>query len=181
VVLRSAVHLPFVAALALAACGADTPPAAPDAAPPAADARPPEGQGDEPHGAVAINEIATEPPLGPDWIELRTTGDAPVDISGWYLTDLTDRIDHFLRFPAGTILQPGQYLLVYADDGKVGDGFHANFKLSREDQAYLLDPDGLVVDGVLFLGGTDGRSLARVPDGTGRFFLRDISPGAANP
>jgi hypothetical protein len=146
-----------------------------------ADARPPTGQGDEARGIVAINEIATEPPLGPDWIELRPTGAAAVDVSGWYITDLADRLDHYYRFPAGTVIPAGGYLVVWADGGDPGEGHHAPFKLSREDGVQLLDPDGIVIDGVLFLGAEDGRSLARVPDGAGRFFLRAGSPGAPNP
>jgi hypothetical protein len=163
--------------------GGSLPPSVGTDAGPRPDAKPPQGQGDEPRGSVAINEIATEPPTGPDWIELRLPASqtTAVDLSGWFLTDLPDRLDHFYRFPAGTSLAPGEYLVVIADDSKAGDGHHAPFQLAREDAVHLLDPDGAVVDAVLFLGADDGRALARVPDGAGRFFLRAPSPAARNP
>jgi hypothetical protein len=170
-----------------AACGNETaPPVVPtmaDAGLPLPDAAP-LAQGDEARGIVAINEVASDSPGGaPDWLELRaaTTATTPVDLAGFYLSDAPDRIDHFYRFPAGTTLAPGAYLVVFADGGKPGEGHHAPFKLSREDGVYLLDPDGVVIDSLLYLGAKDGRSLARHPDGSGRFFYAAATPGGANP
>jgi Lamin Tail Domain len=182
------VRRPFLPALLatalLAACGTETPPvttASADAGPPPPDAAP-VAQGDEARGAVAINEVQSSSPGGAsDWIELRTTGTTAVDLTGYYLSDAPDRLDHFYRFPAGTTLAPGAYLVVLADNGKPGEGHHAPFKLSREDGVYLLDPDGQVIDSLLYLGVTDGRSLARHPDGAGRFFYAPATQGGANP
>jgi len=181
---------PFrIAALAVllaTACGQETPSGvtAADAGPPPPDAAP-VAQGDEARGVVAINEVASDSRGGaPDWIELRAAdvpGAATVDLSGFFLSDAPDRLDHFYRFPAGTTLAPGAYLVVLADNGQPGEGHHAPFKLSREDGVYLLDPDGVVIDSLLYLGAKDGRSLARHPDGLGRFFLAAATPGGANP
>ena len=174
------------ALLLAAACGQETPSTVTgaDAGPPPPDAAP-VAQGDEARGVVAINEVANDSPGGTaDWIELRAAdvpGAATVDLSGFYLSDAPDRLDHFYRFPAGTTLAPGAYLVVFADGGQVGEGHHAPFKLSREDGVYLLDPDGVVIDSLLFLGEKDGRTLARHPDGVGRFFLATATPGGANP
>jgi hypothetical protein len=166
----------FLMAL-LAACDGGTPPGGtPDAGPPAPPDAGPVAQGDEARGDVVINEVASKPAAGPDWIELYSRAAAPVDLSGWYLSDAPDRLDHYYQFPAGTILAPGAYLLVVADDGVTG----APFSLAREDGAYLLDPDGIAADSLLYLGASDGRSLARVPDGEGRFYFAAETPGAAN-
>jgi hypothetical protein len=170
---------------ALAACGDEpTGGGSPDAAPPAADAAPP-AQGDEARGPVAINEVYPGGAGGPDWIELRSRQASDYDLSGHYLSDAPDRLDHFYRFPDGTVLAPGAYLVVFADDGDTaaGPGHHAPFKMGREDGAYLLDPDGVVIDALLFLGPGDGsgRTLARRPDGEGRFLVLPPTPGAANP
>jgi hypothetical protein len=175
-----------LAALAtlVTACGSEVPPAhLADAGPPGADAAP-VAQGDEARGLVAINEVASDSPGGtPDWIELRlgAAASAPLDLSGYYLSDAPDRLDHYYRFPAGTLLAPGAYLMVTADGGLAGAGHHAPFKLSREDGVYVIDPDGVVIDSLLFLGSQDGRSLARHPDGAGRFFYAAATPGAGNP
>ena len=45
-----------------------------------------------------------------EWIELYNRGTAPVDLGGW---TLRDAVDH--EFPAGTVLGPGQYLVVTGD------------------------------------------------------------------
>ncbi|MBN2166826.1 MAG: CotH kinase family protein [Marinilabiliaceae bacterium] len=45
-----------------------------------------------------------------DWIELYNNGSATVDLGGWKLTDLSSDPAYF--FPRGTVLYPGDYLVV---------------------------------------------------------------------
>jgi hypothetical protein len=45
-----------------------------------------------------------------DWIELYNNGSATVDLSGWILTDLGKEEPYI--FPAGTIMYPGDYLVI---------------------------------------------------------------------
>ena len=83
-----------------------------------------------------------------DWIELENTGDAPIELTGFSLMRETKPAQAF-AFPGGT-LQPGEFVLVYADDsGKAlqADGYHAPFRLpaSGEDLA-LIDKAGNGVD-----------------------------------
>ena len=178
----------YLVVFAMAACGQETGPGAADAGPPqppATDAAP-VAQGDEPRGPVAINEVASDSPGGQaDWIELRLPAgaSAAVDLGGHYLTDAPDRLDHFYRFPEGTTLAPGAYLVVFADDGAAGPAgtHHAPFKLGREDGVFVMDPDGVVLDSLLYLGLKNGKSLARQPDGSGRFYSAEPTPGTVNP
>lgn len=74
-----------------------------------------------------------------DWIELKNTGAAVEDVSGWYLSD--DALDltkwQVPSTAATTSLAPGEALLVFASGaggeiGAVGDELHANFQLSQE-------------------------------------------------
>jgi hypothetical protein len=168
------------AILQLTACGTGEPPGAPDAAV-VFDAAPPEGQGASPRGDVAINEVAASPPIGQDWIELVNRGAGAVDISGWFITDAVDRPDHFYVFPAGTTIQPSQYLIVWADDALGDDGFNAPFELGRAEAVHLLTADGHTADSLLYLDDDSGRSLQRVPDREGLFFQAAPTPAAANP
>lgn len=68
--------------------------------------------------AVLINEIHTGVP---DWVEIVNTGDAPVDISGWQLLSWTWSVNEFrveydpYVFQDGTILQPGEFLVIAED------------------------------------------------------------------
>jgi hypothetical protein len=71
--------------------------------------------------AVVINEFmasngltrADEDGDYEDWIELYNTGGADVDLSGWGLSDNTGNPFKW-RFPAGTTIEGGGYLLVWA-------------------------------------------------------------------
>jgi hypothetical protein len=45
-----------------------------------------------------------------DWVELRNKGAQQIDLSGWILRDKSDSNSYFI--PQGTILQPGQNLVV---------------------------------------------------------------------
>ncbi|MBE0537185.1 MAG: CotH kinase family protein, partial [Phycisphaerae bacterium] len=77
----------------------------------------------------------------PDWLELYNNSPHTVDLSGWCLTDKSDQLDQW-RFPAGTTIQSGRYLVVFASGKTLADnlnnypfvddlGFlHTNFRLS---------------------------------------------------
>ncbi|MCO6047477.1 lamin tail domain-containing protein [Aeoliella sp. ICT_H6.2] len=89
-----------------------------------------------------------------DWIELKNTGPAIADVSGWYLTD--DSVDLAKWQIPSTIettsLAPGETLLVFASGnngevGLVGSELHTNFQLSRE-PGYLglVQADGSTIE-----------------------------------
>lgn len=179
----------WLALVAASACSAG--PLGPDAGLP--DAAPPVGQGSEASAELVVNEVAPHPASGADWIELVNRSDAPVDLCGYLLTDLSDRLDHYIGL--GGVLPPeecppqelaaGAYLVVWADDGAgAGDGaLHAPFKLGDADEVHILTVTGLGVDGLSYLYPLvdEGPSLARQPDGSGLFYPAEPSPGAANP
>ncbi|MEI6342636.1 MAG: lamin tail domain-containing protein [Verrucomicrobiota bacterium] len=107
-----------------------------------------------------------------DWIELYNLSTAPADLSGYFLTDnLANKTASVL--PAGTIVPPGGFLLVWADgetsQTDVSRGwFHAGFSLARGGEAVgLFAPDGSLVDGFAFGPQTNNVSLGRYPDGPG--------------
>lgn len=80
----------------------------------------------EPSGGLADEDFGYE-----DWIELYNKGAAPVSLAGWSLTDQEDEPGKWV-FPDGTVMEPGQYLIVFAS-GKnrtVGAPLHTNFNLS---------------------------------------------------
>lgn len=108
-----------------------------------------------------------------DWIELLNISDREVDLSGMYLTDRKDDLRKW-AFPEGTMLAPGAYLIVWADeDGSDAQGLHTSFKLSSEGETVLLvDTDGwgnAILDSVTFGVQEPDIAFGRSPDGTGRF------------
>ncbi|MRR36616.1 hypothetical protein EG829_18510, partial [bacterium] len=74
-----------------------------------------------------------------DWIEIYNSGDTSADIGGWYLTDAPDRLTRW-RFPAGTVLPPRSYRLVWASGvsrTNLAAPLHADFKLDKAEGGFL--------------------------------------------
>jgi len=98
---------------------------------------------------VVINEVMaynTSTILNPqldlysDWIEIYNTGDTPYDLTFCYLSDRYDNLDKW-KFPAGTIIGPDEYLIIWADNPEYPfAGLHASFKLNVAGESlYLTD------------------------------------------
>ena len=69
----------------------------------------------------------------PDWIEIQNTGNAPLNLLGWSLTDDPANSAKW-RFPA-TNLNGGAFLVVFAsgkDRAAAGGALHANFSLAAD-------------------------------------------------
>ncbi|MEM1423784.1 MAG: CotH kinase family protein [Planctomycetota bacterium] len=119
---------------------------------------------------VANNDsiIADEAGQFEDFIEILNTGDAPVDLSGMYLTDDPGTPREW-RFPAGTVLPAGGFLLVWADNDPEDGPLHATFGLSSGGETVALfhdDANGVVlIDQFTFPALPADRSFGRFPDG----------------
>jgi hypothetical protein len=157
-----------------------------------------------PSTTVAFNEISA---AGDEWLELYNTGSSDLDIGNYAIAD-TDktsgepRVNKAMRFPAGTKLAKGGFLLVllgkdnstpgpYSAEGclkgvPVGC-YYALFSVSqaRGEAVHLLAPDNTSVASVIypvnleFEAGTE-LSACRIPDGTGQFTTCAQTPGAGN-
>ncbi len=68
-----------------------------------------------------------------DWIELYNPDDGPIDISGLVLKDNIDT----WQIPANTVIQPQNFLLLWADDEEEQGAYHTNFKLSAANGEFL--------------------------------------------
>lgn len=147
-----------------------------------------QGYGDK---AVVINELCAHNLSGlqdgngayGDWIELYNPGDAPVDLSGWSISDDKDDPTRWV-FPAGTVIE--DYLVLFADsgDGRDPAGYwHTSFALrTRGETLYLYDAEGTLVDKLKYpeqdFDITYGRAFGSGED-AGTFAT--ATPGAANP
>jgi hypothetical protein len=135
-------------------------------------------------GRVVLNEVlaanvAAVPVNGgfPDLVELYNPGDAAVDLSGWGVTD--EAVKRFkYQFPAGTVLQPGAYLVLVADEA-TGPGIHLGFALEQRGETLsLFGAGGELVDRVEFGIQLPDISLGR--GGDGEWTLVSPSLGAPN-
>ncbi|MEX2380812.1 MAG: lamin tail domain-containing protein, partial [Opitutales bacterium] len=153
--------------------------------------------------SVRINEvmasngitIADEDGDYEDWIELYNAGDASVNLGGWGLSDNYTNPFKW-TFPENTILEKGDFLLVWASgknrtsvdpaidgDGATGSGeFHTNFAIAASGEEVLLtNPEGVRVDELGPREIPRNMSVGRVPDGTGEwFYFNESTPASPN-
>lgn len=110
--------------------------------------------------AVVVNEvmadnrgyIADSTGAFPDWVELYNAGDAPQNLSGFWLGDDPESPLQW-RFPDGVMLEPGEYLLVFCDgtDTVENGEYRANFSLSKYGETVTLcAPGGALVDSLTY-------------------------------
>ena len=121
-----------------------------------------------------------------DWFELYNSGTEYVDLAGFALTDDPSQPAKS-TIPAGVGIDPGGFLLVWADNESeqttTNADLHVNFKLSAAGEAIeLRTPTGSVVDSVLFGAQVADISEGRFPDGAADpfFDMPDFTPGASN-
>jgi spore coat protein CotH len=115
-----------------------------------------------------------------DWIELYNTGNVPVNLEGFYLTDNSNNPTKW-QFAENAIIEPGAYLIVWADDEPHQGPLHATFKLSASGEEILLsDPMLNRVDYVEFGPQQSNMASARIPNGTGDFVIQSPTFNANN-
>jgi hypothetical protein len=146
---------------------------------------------------VVINEfMAANEPGGPvdeygdadDWIELYNAGYAAVNVSDLYLSDDSLHL-HAYSLP-DTVVPPGGFLLIWADDEPAEGRWHAPFKLSWRSGDEIILTQGLEqqVDRYRFFPENDnptarvpGTSFGRAEDGADLWGQQlQPTPGAAN-
>jgi spore coat protein CotH len=132
---------------------------------------------------MADNKATTVGPNGgyPDWIELFNARNQTVDLSGMYLTDDLAN-PTACCFPNGTTIEPGGYLLVWADKSDGQGALHANFALSADgEKVGLFAKDGKTnIDYVVFSEQFNDASFGRYLDGNFTWNYLTPTPGSSN-
>ena len=126
-----------------------------------------EGSSRAPADAVALSEImisnkgSVPDNLGgyPDYIELHNGSSERADISGYGLSDSLLEGAKYV-FPAGTVLEPDAYVVVWCG-GEAEDDMHAPFKLSAGEEAVLFDASGRPLDTAVLNSVDSGMVLRR--------------------
>ncbi len=100
---------------------------------------------------LAANEGAYENEgTFPDLVELYYDGPAAIDLSGMMLSDDPEQPSQFV-FPAGVSMNPGDYLVLFADANAATSGLHLGFGLDADgDAVYLCDRAGVLIDAIEF-------------------------------
>ena len=133
---------------------------------------------------MADNEGSVSDPAGEydDWLELYNTGQESIFLGDKYLTD--DRQKPLQWKLPNIWLEPGHFLLVWADDQEEQGDTHASFKLSKGGEFLgIYDKAGtevVLLDGIDFENQEEDISFGRYPDGTGSFMSLHPTPGGSN-
>ncbi|HET91982.1 MAG TPA: hypothetical protein ENN99_14775, partial [Chloroflexi bacterium] len=119
-----------------------------------------------------------------DWVELYNAGSTTADLGGMTLSDNLSRPTKW-HIPAGTLLPPGGYLLIWCDGTPEQGPLHASFRLSRRGEEIGLFADAahgyVPLDTVVFGPQAEDISSGRQPDGAETWVRLDPpTPGASN-
>ncbi|MBP7053221.1 MAG: lamin tail domain-containing protein [Phycisphaerae bacterium] len=137
-------------------------------------------------GPLVINEVlannesaVARDGVFPDLVELYNGGSQAISLSGVSLSDDPQELARFV-FPSGTILNPGEYLVLTADNSIAASASDLGFGLDAEgDGLYLYDATGELIDSVEFGSQAPDLSIGRIgPDGAWQ--LTVPTPGRAN-
>ncbi len=114
-----------------------------------------------------------------DWIELYNSGASAVDLSGYFLTDNASDTTKW-ALPAGTIIAPNGFLLVWADGNN--SGLHTSYSLTRiGEEVALYGPNLALVDYFAYGEQLTDVSFGRQTNGSAILsYFTEPTPGASN-
>lgn len=132
------------------------------------------------HEILAVNETEFDHEGAfPDLVELYYDGPAPLSLAGMTLSDDPGRPDKYV-FPAGVLMNPGEYRVLFADDDATASGLHLGFAFGAGgDALYLHDKTGALIDSVEFGPQLPDLSIGRVGN-AGQWHLTVPTFGQAN-
>jgi len=118
-----------------------------------------------------------------DWIEIYNGGPSSVYLGDKFLTDKPDNPDKW-QLPF-TDLEPGQFLLIWADEDQEQGDHHANFKLSKSGEFLGIfdskENNYAPIDTFSFGATVTDKTYGRYPDGLGPVLpLNKATPGISN-
>jgi len=145
-----------------------------------------------PRPDIVINEFLPDPE-GPDdaskpageWVELYNRGNSTTTLTGWYLSDLKN---NRLAVPTSDIAPKG-FLVVYLNEAfspewldNSGDAVLLWAPKSANVEPSLCFKDYCLADAHFYRGTKvfEGKSFARIPDGSEIWYDPDPTPGAEN-
>ena len=117
--------------------------------------------------AANFSSVADQDGEFDDWVELYNGNNFNLNLNGYYLSDNENDLTKW-SFPNVTIAA-NDYLIVWCDTaGTSQAGLHTTYRLSADqEEVYLSDANGNVIDAVHFVNMNTDQGYARFPNGTG--------------
>lgn len=130
--------------------------------------------------SLKINEIYSRGTASdPDWIEIYNPTDNEIDLTGWKIYDAGGQggTKPKKEFPEGALNAPHGFYVIVTDEG----GTSAFGLSSNGETVWLENPEGTVVDEVVFPALAENQSYGRKPDGSDNFFIfTEVTRGTSN-
>jgi hypothetical protein len=121
------------------------------------------------YSASNLNQFQDDYGKYEDWFEIYNAGSAPVNLTGYYLSDDSTNVTKW-QIPSGSIAANG-FARFWTSGRSVVNGthYHTNFKLTQtknnSEQIVLSDPSGTIIDNVHIKKTMLGHSRGRMFDG----------------
>ena len=101
-----------------------------------------------------------------DWVEIFSNFSSPVNLSSYYLSNDKNNLQKW-RFPAGTSINPGQFLVVWMSGKNTtynASEYHTNFTIDQCKKQWLIlsTGQGAIRDSVIVQRTKEGHSRGRV-------------------
>jgi hypothetical protein len=134
--------------------------------------------------ACCTDNAGAEPEYD-DWIEIYNGGLVAIDLAGMYLSDDTENPFKYKIADTDAVLttiQPGGFLIVWADEEGSQGPLHANFQLAGDgEDVALFYIDGRTIHSYSYGAQQENKSVGLNPDGSSDFeTLTSPSPGESN-
>ena len=114
-----------------------------------------------------------------DWIEIVNTGTSDISLSGFSLTDDMAFPGQY-SFP-DTVIEPGEYMIIWADNDTEQGALHTPFKLDGDGEEVYLMQGSVIVDWISYPDIDDDVSWGRWTDLEDYWALQAYpTPGAPN-
>lgn len=116
---------------------------------------------------ILARNVAAVPVGGnyPDLIELQNWGGTTQSLAGMSITDDLGNPRKYV-FASDLSINPGAFLVLFADDASTPAGVHLGFKLAQEGGAvYLFTGDGQLLDSIAYGPQVPDLSIGRLADG----------------
>ncbi len=122
-----------------------------------------------------------------DWVELYNPSAAPVDLSGYYLSDNDNKPTKW-SFPVNSVIDANGFLYIWCSGRDLKDPqgkLHTNFKLTQTknnaEHIILADPGGAILQDIPVEKTQTHESRARFPDGSNEWRISlEPSLGSTN-
>ncbi|MCB0543231.1 MAG: CotH kinase family protein [Saprospiraceae bacterium] len=139
-------------------------------------------------GDLVINEFLADNVAGEkdeagqydDWLELYNNSNAPISLTGIYLSDNPNNPDKW-SFPTGVSIPAKGFLIVWLDEDQSQGAYHANFRLNAGGEFLMLSNGaGTVLDSLSYGQQKTDTTYGRYPNGTGDFTFMPRTFNAPN-